>query len=316
MKKIIKNAWMLAAAAGTLFFTACDPEETTIDAPSITISTDPANGTVAVGEAFSFSVVVNAPAGFNTVRITGVSVAGGTITLPGNYQSEYTRNDLGLTAQDTEATATFQTIEFEDAGEYTFELLAVDEAGQQTEADFTVTVTEAGINVYEDVLFGAQGNANPGFYNALDGQRYTYAQARDASGTNSSTVDFAYYFGNNNRNTIASIDSEALNDVYVATNPNLSIENNFGTRNSTRFRVTGLSPNEFDAISNNSALFAAADSELNTSVSATQLSVGSVVAFQLDASRGGYVGLIHVTDINDTNGNGTITIEVKVQEAN
>ena len=315
MKKLIRNAWMLAAAAGSIFFTACDPEEEPmLNAPSITVTTDPADGTVAVGEAISFTVDVNAPAGFNTVRITGVSVVGGTIELPSSYQTEYTRNDLGLTAEDTQASAEFQALAFPIAGEFTFELEAVDEEGQQTEADFTVTVTEAGINFYEQILFGAQGNSEPGFYNALQNQRYTFAQARDASGINSSPVDFAYYFGATNGNTIASIDSDGLNTVYESVG--LSIENTFGTRNSTRFRVTGLSSNEFASISNNTALVAATESELNTNVAATELNVGSVVAFQLDADRGSYLGLIHVTQVNDTNGNGTITIEVKVQEAN
>ncbi|WP_340152256.1 fasciclin domain-containing protein [uncultured Marivirga sp.] len=171
------------------------------------------------------------------------------------------------------------------------------------------------VNTYTTVLLGGQGNAEEGFYDAFSNVRYNFAGARDASGVQSSPVDLAYYFGNTNQATLASIDSDGLNTVYEATNPDLSIANTFGTRNSTRFRVTDLGPADFAGVLLNSQLEMAASSENNTNVSAANLQEGSVVAFTLDADRGAYVGLIRVVEIDDTNGNGTITIEVKVQVA-
>ncbi|RUA36036.1 MAG: hypothetical protein DSY77_01820 [Bacteroidetes bacterium] len=169
------------------------------------------------------------------------------------------------------------------------------------------------VNTYTTVLLGGQGNDEKGFYNAFSNVRYSYAEARDESGTDGSPVDLAYYFGTNNEATLAAIDSEGLNAVYTAVG--LPIEGIFGTRNSTRFRVTNLSPTQFGGILLNSQLEAAASSENNTNFSATNLQEGSVVAFTLDAARDAYVGLIRVVEIDDTNGNGTITIEVKVQVA-
>ncbi|MGM0581446.1 MAG: fasciclin domain-containing protein [Bacteroidota bacterium] len=163
------------------------------------------------------------------------------------------------------------------------------------------------VNTYTTVLLGGQGNAEEGFYGAINNMKYGYGAARD----NSASVDLAYYFGNTNEATIAAIDDGGLNAVYTAVE--LPIEGIFETRNSTRFRVTDLAPEQFGGILLNSQLETAASSENNTNSSATNLQEGSVVAFTLDAARGAYVGLIRVVEIDDTNGEGTITIEVKVQ---
>lgn len=169
------------------------------------------------------------------------------------------------------------------------------------------------LNKYTTVLLGSQGNDAEGFYNAFSNVKYSYAEARDASTVSASPVDFAYYFGNTNKATLASIDDAGLNAVY--TTAGLPIEGIFGTRNSTKFRVTSLAPAQFDGILLNSQLEAAASSENNTNSSATDLQAGSVVAFTLDSDRGSYVGLIKVVSLDDTNGTGTMTIEVKVQVA-
>jgi hypothetical protein len=300
MKTLFKNALLLGVAISTLFFTACDSEtEMPLGGPSISVTTTPSDATVEVNEAFSFVATVNAAAGFNTLRIESFTEAGGgTIDLTG-YKSEYTRNDLGLDAGATSATVEFTPLSLPIAGEFTIRLLAL-------------SITSAPISNYTAVLLGAQGNAEAGFFDALKGERYGYAAARDASGTAGSVIDFAYYYGNTNKNTIAAIDDAGLNSVYSSVN--LPISGVFGTRNATRFRVTNLSPGDFDAINNSAGLVEAADSELNVNTSSTQLSVGSVIAFELDADRGGYVGLVKVTQINDTNGNGTITVEVKSEQ--
>ncbi|SMG45990.1 Uncaracterized surface protein containing fasciclin (FAS1) repeats [Marivirga sericea] len=170
------------------------------------------------------------------------------------------------------------------------------------------------VNTYETVLLGSPGNAaEPSFYNAFSNIRYSYGDAGSASGGTSSPVDLAYYFGNTNQATLASIDSDGLRNNFFASNNSLDIAIDFDTRNSTRFRVTDLSPEQFGGIILNSQLEDAASSENNTNLSATNLQEGSVVAFTLDSDRGGYAGLIRVVSVDDTNNTGTITIEVKVQ---
>jgi hypothetical protein len=164
------------------------------------------------------------------------------------------------------------------------------------------------VNAYSTVLLGAQGNAEEGFYDAISNTRYSYAGARDASG--GAAVDFAYYYGNSNENSLGAIDSDDLHAVYNSVE--LPIEGIFGTRNATRFQVTELGPDEFNAVTSNSGIIAIANSELTSEPDATNLTVGNVVAFRLDASRGSALGLIHIAEVNDTNGEGSITINVKV----
>jgi len=168
------------------------------------------------------------------------------------------------------------------------------------------------VNTYSTVLLGGQNNDEKGFYDAFSNERFSYAQARDASGVDGSPVDLAYYFGASNEATLSAIDSEGLNDVYDG--EGLPIDGIFGTKNATRFRVTDLSPEQFGGILLNSQLESAASSENNTNVAATNLQAGSVVAFTLDNARGSYSGLIRVVEI-DGEGAGAITIEVKVQVA-
>jgi len=315
MKKFLKNGLLFASAA-LFLFTACDSVEDAITtAPSVTVTVEDPQDEYVPGDVIDLVVeftanapvvgaTINAETEDFTINLTENGISNNIIDLnafnvAGNTEGSFTIPGFEIPEEAANLTLSF-TVEMED------------EEGRFGEGTLDLLIEEAGINFYEQVLFGAQGNAEKGFYNSLDNIRYSYGEARDASGVNGSPVDFAYYWGSNNKNTIASIDDGGLNTVYSSVN--LPIENIFGPRNSTRFRVTALSPSEFAEITSESTLIAAADSELNTNSSATDLQIGSVVAFELDADRGGYFGLIHVTEINDTNGTGTVTIEVKVQQ--
>jgi len=161
-------------------------------------------------------------------------------------------------------------------------------------------------NSYSTVLLGSQGSNDPSFYNAVENERTGYAASRDAS----ASVDFAYYYGDTNEVSLGAIDSDDLNRVFSSVD--LPIENIFETRNATRFQVTELSAAEFDGIVTNAQVAAVANSELTANSDATNLVEGSVVAFKLDDARGGLFGLIKVAEVNDTNGTGSITIDVKV----
>ncbi|WMN07379.1 fasciclin domain-containing protein [Marivirga arenosa] len=161
-------------------------------------------------------------------------------------------------------------------------------------------------NSYSTVLLGAQGSTDPSFYNAIENVRTGYNASIDVS----ASIDFAYYWGQDNKNSLGAIDSDALDAVFDT--QNLSISGIFGTRNATRFQVTELSAAEFDGIVTNAQVAGVANSELTANPDATNLVEGSVVAFKLDDARGGLFGLIKVAEVNDTNGTGSITIDVKV----
>jgi len=161
-------------------------------------------------------------------------------------------------------------------------------------------------NSYSTVLLGSQGSDDPSFYNAIENKRTGYAASRDAS----ASVDFAYYYGNNNLNSLGSVDSDDLHAVFNSVD--LPIKDIFETLNATRFQVTDLGSEQFAGITTNAEIMAIANSELTSETDATELAAGNVVAFKLDDARGGLFGLINIAEVNDTNGTGSITIDVKV----
>lgn len=318
MKNLIKNSLTLLAVSSMIFLYSCgddDTEEPGPVGPSITLSGDLYNqDEFEVGDSVGLSVAFSTPgelSGFNyQVTINKDSADEQSQTKVFNSPE-----DIGYT--DTDVSGSFNFTLFEEIPEnlegksVTVYFEIVDKADQLDSVSWTFEVF-AGINTYEMVLLGAQNNSEAGFYDADANVRFTYAQARDTSGVESSVVDLAYYWGATNENTLAAIDDAGLNAVYEATNPDLSIEDNFGTRNSTRFvKLEGV---DFDDVQSSSQLINAASFESTTAgeSSATMLEENDVVAFQLDADRGGKFGLIKIASIDDTNGNGTITIEVKI----
>ena len=304
MRKFTQNLLLLTAAS--LFIFSCgEDEEPTFAAPSVSVSATVDGSPVASG--------ADVAAGSEIVISATVTAPGGVNGLTQGTQS-YSRTELGADPGDTQGSITFQPqlLGADLAGQtVSWEFQGVDDAGQLSETvTFSVNVLSPAVNAYTAVLLGAQGNAEPGFFNALDGTRLSYAEARDASGVDGSTVDFAYYFGTMNENTIASIDDAGLNAVYDAVS--LPIDGIFGTRNSTTFLSSTLSATDFEGVNNNAALATAAEFEVAGSSSITELQVDQVIAFKFDDDRGAGFGLIRVASIDDTNGNGTITIEVKV----
>lgn len=297
------------------FLFSCGEDDTPIaDAPGVTVSAAivdgdalVSGGEVVAGSAVEFSISVTAPGGFNNVDITGSTTQ--------NINRNDLNLDLGATSAST--TLTVSTAETDAGGTASFTFVAVDELNQSSEeVVFTFDIVappSPDVQSFTTVLLGAQGNSSEGFYDAKLNARYGFAAARDASGTSGSPVDFAYYWGASNNSTIASIDDAGLHTVYNAVN--LPIEGIFGTRNSTLFSDTDLTAAAFTAIASNDDLSTAAFFEVGGESSSTNLVLDQVFAFQLDADRGGEFGLIHISSVDDTNGNGTITINVKVPGA-
>jgi len=316
MKKLIRSTWIMIAAVGVLFFVGCDTldDEEGLDAPSVSFVTDPADAVVEAGSSFGFTVNITAPAGFNTVRLEAITATGGTINLPSTYQTEYTRNDLNLTAEDTEASAEFQSIIFLDAGEFDLEFVAVDEAGISTEAILTVTVTEVArpIATYTQILVYApagDGSTNTWFSTNL-GETVTEAEVNANSAPNSVDVDFGYYYGVSDLATIASPLAYNLAGINIS---------DWNTRNATEFKLTTLSNEEYLGISSGAGLETIWDraDNINEGGTISNLEVGDIVSFQLDTNnKGGLYGVFRVLDIEPgDNTNDYIEIEVIVEDA-
>ena len=309
MKRLARN-FIVFAAAIAIVFSSCTEEETLPEGPTMTISGEDADvAEIAPGETIDLTINFSAEeelSGFNYQFIINEGEATEVVT-----DKQYVApSNLGLSNNETSGQFSVSISIPDAAAGNTISLVleVVDKNNNLTTDKLVFNVLED-INTYTQVLMGAQGNAEPGFYNAISNERFTYAQAREASTTTSSPVDFAYYWGATNSNTIAAIDDAGLDAVYESVN--LPIQGIFGTRNSTRFSKVDA---DFDAINSKSSLETAAFFEVGGKSSITGLAVNDVIAFQLDQARGGYFGLIKVVEINDTNGKGTITIEVKIQK--
>lgn len=311
MKQFLKNGLMLAAA-GALFFTACDPaEDVTPQNPTMTITSNPADGVVEINQAISFTVNVNAPAGFNTVRLTGVSSEAANITIPSGYQSEYTRNDLGLTAEDTEATAEFEGLSLPIGGEFTFTFLAVDEAGASVEEDVLVTVNEPSLNEFTAKLLGGPQNTTTGsFFNAVDGEVYSASQAFEAA--NTAKNDLVFWYGSTSGYAIGAVDDVRAIEAFN-TQATVNLEN-LNPRSLSRFKLL-FGDVDFGAIQSYTDLLGAFSGDGTADQTrAANLAVGDVFGITLDDSRGGRIGLIEIASISgDGPTTRAITINVKIQ---
>jgi hypothetical protein len=313
MKKFLRNGLMLAAA-GTLLFTACDPEETVPENPTISVTTDPADGIVEVNEAISFTANVTAPAGFNTVRLTGVTSEDANITIPSGYQTEYTRNDLGLTAEDTEATAEFGGLSLPVGGEFTFTFLAVDEEGGSVEEDVIITVNDKAATIYTAKLLYAPtvNQESKTFFSTNLGQTVSKNEVDASAAPNSSDIDFGYAAGSSGTLWLASPSSYPSFTEY-----DLSIWN---TLNTTTFVDVALSDEEYMALSTNSDLENAFNNGATPEDRKSGFASGDIFAFQLDEAKNGKYGVVKVTAVVDGNEDGDfidstdyIEIEILVQ---
>ena len=293
-----------AFASALLFLSSCGDDDETFEIPSITLTSSSFTGMP--GEVAMISGTITAPGGLNVYRVT--VVVDGTEGTP----QEFPRGTTIETSVDFNFN--YVLVAEQVGANVLVEIEAVDETNQVGTATFAITTEMAEVNIVEDqmVLFGAQGNSAPGFYNAVDQLSYSYAQARD----NSAMTDFAYNWGQNNNSSIAAIDDACLDAGYSVSGMSwLPIEGVFANRNATRFATTDLAAADFIAVENEADLLASSNFDNLTASSATGLAVDDVIAFKLISSRGDLVGLLHIASIDDTNGNGTITVNVKVQEA-
>ncbi|MGK7396236.1 MAG: hypothetical protein ACNS62_16785 [Candidatus Cyclobacteriaceae bacterium M3_2C_046] len=287
--------------AGLTFITSCTEEEEEMFAnPIVSLENAPADFEGMPGETVAFKVNVNAPGGFNVLRITK-AVDGGT---PSIFE-EITKNDPSYTGDNSlsyDFSYTLQEAEIGSEIVFTFE--GVDDQVTSTPGiqTFYINTIDVDINTYQTVLLGAQGSTEPSFYNALENKKYSYADAK----TNASVLDLAYYYGATNENSLASIDDGGLNAVFTAVN----LPINFTTKNATKFLPVTI--NNYDDIDKKLELQEAALFEAGGATSATKLKENDIIAFNLDDARGDLFGLIKIISVDDTNGNGTITIEVKI----
>ncbi|WP_421873554.1 hypothetical protein [Marinoscillum sp.] len=323
MKNLLKSSFILLAVASMTFLASCgddDTEEPLPDLPSLTLSGELSSQTsFEVGDSVAVAVTFATPgelSGFNyqvTVNKDSADESVQTKVFQGPTDIGYTDTDVSggfnfifSSALSEELGGKTVTIDFE----------VVDKQDQLGTASWTFEVTYNPIVTHEQTLLGGQLNPDEeSFYNAVDNMTYGYASFRDE---NSASTDFLFFYGNTNGYTISAVDDADANTAFSSaidgTDDALGASI-IETRNETRFVTTALSPEEFDAISNESALLDAYGDVSASSTKVNQLATDAVFAFELAEGRSSKKGLVKVVSTGGTAGaDRTITILVKIQE--
>ncbi|WP_258099346.1 hypothetical protein [Marinoscillum pacificum] len=318
MKNLLKSSFILLAVASMTFLASCgDEEEPAPDGPTVSVSVE-VNGTdatspfdVEVGDELTFNASTTTAGGFNVIRIY-LSTDGGTSS---SAIGEASRTDLSLDEGTIAADVTLSfTIpdNFEPGDELTFEVEVVDDLNQIATTTVEANVISPEARSYTAVLLSVpSGNfENENFFSVASGEIYSRSEVNSTSEAISPTIDFGYYYGVNEKASIASPEgfkSTVFSDQVSG----------WGTTNATVLKTTTIGSSEFLEVST----FAEIEAEFDAGTADDNgiingLEVGDVLAFE---TVGGVKGLILVTSIDlGTDGTGygsdaSIEIEVIAQ---
>lgn len=204
-----------------------------------------------------------------------------------NFKLVLTSNNVSQTLIDsTINTTTYSTdisISFPDAGSARLEATITDKAGRTDAVSFNITVEEAGVKVvkHTNVELGSWNDDIGSFYSAKENLIFTVPQAME----NQAKVDFIFYKGQTNMNTIAAPD-----DASLSTIPSFRIDE-WTTKNQTRFVITDMTAAEFDAIGD---YYEFTEFEGNNGESKViNLEDGAVVQFRTQADAYGLIKVVN-----------------------
>lgn len=307
----------MLAAAGTLLFTACDPEEETpvATAPEVNLSVETEQDAYLAGDVINLVVdfTADAPAVGGTINAETDEF---TITLSANGISDniIDLNAFGV-ASETEGSFTIEGFQIpqEAAGlTLSFSVDIEDEDGRVGQGTLDIAVEASNpLKSYTDILVYApagDGSTNTWFSTNL-GETVTEAEVNAAAAPNSSDVDFGYYYGVNDEASIASPNAYNLDGIDIQ---------DWTTKNATEFKLTTISNEEYLGLSTSADLEAVWNREdnINEGETITNLEVGDVVAFQLDPNnKDGLYGVFKVITVEPgIQTNDYIEIEVLIQD--
>jgi hypothetical protein len=294
MKKLM--LFGLGVVASLSVLTSCKKDELAAPTVSFQNAKTSYEATSVTDTVFETTITVDAPAKIETIKIYKVTESGKS-------------TEKLISSNFTSSTQHIFQYKFR-AGKY--EIEATDNENQTTSAFFTFTAftPQAGeIVSYSTKIMGAQfNNAVGSFLSTSNGTIYSKTDAK----TNSSLIDFVYSYRGGNYLAFIAAPSDALLD------PTVNIKAESWTKyNSTKFKLSTLTSNDFDAITDDSNFtFGAQLTETNV----LSLNVGNIVYFKTDAGK---LGVFKVKAINEgTQGgdavqkfqDGSIEIDVKVQK--
>ncbi|HTO14976.1 MAG TPA: hypothetical protein VLZ83_04360 [Edaphocola sp.] len=282
MKKLKFVAFMMGAVLMSAGFTACSDDDDVID---ILVDGE-ITKEVKVGEEISFKFTVVSDKKIDKIRY-----------LVNSVQFEIEEN-----IKETTFSRTFSYTP-EVIGKLNFSIEVTDSKGKVQPRLFQVDVIAAAgeIEIYKAVLLGGNKHLTLGsFYSVSENKVFTIANAK----ANAANIDFAYYYGAENKATIAATSDAGAIQVFNDPTNGLST---WTTKKDTKFKKTQITAVQFDEIENDAEI-SILESISNSSV--TKLAENDVIAFETEEGK---KGLFKITELK-ANSEGSITIIVKVQK--
>lgn len=305
-------------AAGTLLFTACDPEEETPveTAPEVTVSVENEQEEYLPGDVIN--LVVDFTAASPVVGATiDAETEEFTITLSANGISN---NVIDLNAfsvaSETEGSFTIPGFTIpEEAANLTlsFAVNMEDEDGRTGEGTLDVEVGEAPLVNFSAILLAAPlGDASSEtFFSTNTGETYSMGQINGSSQPLSANIDFGYFYGTGASQTGATLASPANYPFDYG-------QSAWSVRNATKIRATTVTESQFNE-ANLTSIEEAFENGTpgSTDGRITNLSEGDVLAFETDGLKDGGAkkGLLLVEAIVGTDGeNDRIEFSIVMEE--
>jgi hypothetical protein len=181
------------------------------------------------------------------------------------------------------------TISFASVGVFTLTAMIKDADNRTDEVSFDITIELGGTAVKKttNIEMGSFNDPKGSFYSTGTEMVYKVAEAKQ----NQAAVDFIFFKGATNANSIAAPD-----DTQVNTISDFQL-NDWTTKNQTRFNTTAMTAAEFDAIGAFHVF-----PEFNTSTQKTlanNLSNGQVIYFKTQAGKKGYIKVVDIFSRGD-----------------
>ncbi len=284
----------LGAMASLFFFNSCESDGDAV-APSLNIT----SGEAITANANS-TIVIKWRADAGDAKLATFTIKEGNATIVDENNRDWNSMDIPNSENETYIDSAIVRVGNVDT-EFTLIVTDKDDVFTTKMVVVTLDATPTGDPILEFTarLMGAQSNLDVGsFLDAATGIVYL----QDAAEANSADIDIVYYFGSTNAATLTAPDDGTVNGGEG----NLSLCVDFDTKNATRFSATDLTPVEYGLIEDDLG-FGNIDPK---ATKITQLAVNDVIAFE---TADGKKGVLMVDEL-DEGSDGTITINVKIQE--
>lgn len=193
-------------------------------------------------------------------------------------------------------------------GTITYRFYTVDKDNNSASLDLKINVggaPGATISSYSARIMGSQSNSTTGsFLATTNGIVYKIAEAK----ANSTLIDVLYYYGANNKATLAAPNDADAGTVY---NSGASALSSWSKRNATKFEATALSEANFNSINSSTTLTAFYLTDPTASAS-TDLANNDVLKFRTEAGKRGFILVKTISGTNTSSG--FISVDVKVEK--